>query len=51
MYNGSFIRPNSTKIKRDRRKKIGILMVMDKMKDHINKFLVQGRGRGRSSRT
>jgi hypothetical protein len=45
MYNGSVIRPDPAKINKGWRRKIRISMVMDEMKDHINRLPTRGRAR------
>jgi hypothetical protein len=38
MYNGLVIRPDPAKINKGRRRKIRITMVMDEIKDRINRL-------------
>jgi hypothetical protein len=41
MYNDPVIRPDPTKINKGKRRKIRIPMVMDEMKDRINRLPTQ----------
>jgi hypothetical protein len=45
MYNGPVIRLDPAKINKGMRRKIRILMIIDEMKDRINKLPTRGRAR------
>jgi hypothetical protein len=47
MYNGPVIRPDPTKINKGRRRKIRIPMVMDEMKDRINRLPTRSQARSK----
>jgi hypothetical protein len=49
MYNDPIIKPDPTKINKERRRKIRISMVMDEMEGRIN--ILPTRDRARSSKT